>query len=139
MASPVRACVHVRVCMCVCARVCVCARTYECASLACKPFFLVSFTACQAYSLDSSALPVPGSRVTTGSCTLAPPPWLPRRPWSDPPARALASSVLPVPGSPSRSMPLGGRAPSLPKVLGSFRNCVQAGVRLRVRVSQGEG
>jgi hypothetical protein len=38
------------------------------------------------------------------------------------PASALAMSVLPVPGSPSSRIPLGGRAPSLLKVLGSFRN-----------------
>jgi hypothetical protein len=38
------------------------------------------------------------------------------------PARAFAMSVLPVPGSPSSRMPLGGRAPSLLNVLGSFKN-----------------
>lgn len=41
----------------------------------------------------------------------------------DVPASALAMRVLPVPGSPSNRMPLGGRAPKLEKDLGSFKNC----------------
>mmetsp|Transcript_15788 Transcript_15788/g.42875 ORF Transcript_15788/g.42875 Transcript_15788/m.42875 type:complete len:202 (+) Transcript_15788:2099-2704(+) len=48
------------------------------------------------------------------------------------PASALASSVLPVPGSPSKSMPLGGRAPSLPNVFGSFRNSTTSMISLRM-------
>src|SRR5690606_29630666 len=38
------------------------------------------------------------------------------------PATARASSVLPVPGGPTRRMPLGRRAPSRPYSSGDFRN-----------------
>ena len=41
--------------------------------------------------------------------------------WASP-AIALASSVLPVPGGPTRRTPFGMRPPSLRKAAGSFRN-----------------